>query len=397
MKAIIRTALFVLPTMSLLTGCWDIKDVADYNFVTTLGIDYAKEKYIIYTELTNFGQMGNQQQGTTSDRTKMWIGKSEGDTLYGAIEGLYKTAQQYLYWDHLTTIIFSDRVLHKNIDSFIDAIPRFPQIRYNAWVFGTEEPINELIKYSTFFNLSPTSNLMHNPKALHNQLSSISPVRLSTVLANDGEVGQTDLVPSLQINKTDWEDTEKPQPVVQMNGAYALTRGKAENKFTEKQLDGARWVSTKTKRVTLPISHEGKKVAMISIYKPKKQVEVIFKDGQPLFSMHLKFLGVVEEVLGNFNVEQLKDMAEKEITDQVLQTFRIGISRGIDIYGLEQVLYRNHLAEWRKLNASAPVDVPRINDGALRTVNVEVNLSHSGMYDLEPYQDTEVSYGRSKE
>ncbi|QHW29914.1 Ger(x)C family spore germination protein [Paenibacillus rhizovicinus] len=384
MKKIVGTAVTLFAAGLVITGCWDVKTVSDYNFVTAMGIDYNAGKYTIYVELMDFGDMGSQEETSADDRSKVWVGKSEGETLYEAINELYKTSQQNLYWDHLMAIVFSEGALKNEINVFFDSIPRFPQIRYNTWVFGTREPIDDLFKNSTFFNLSPISNLLHNPKVLHNQLSYISPIRLNTVLANAEEKGETDLIPRLTLKPKSWENETKFQTVLKMSGAYALNSGKAEQKFNEKQLEGIRWVNLKTRRAVVPISKDGKRLGSLLVIKPKKKTKIVLQAGKPVISLHIKFTGVVEEVLMPSKAKQFKEIAEKKIAEEVLETYRTGITKHADVYDFQQYLYRRKPKAYRTLTAASANDGLFLTEDSLRNVKVTVNIAHSSMYDMEP-------------
>ncbi|SFS58086.1 Ger(x)C family spore germination protein [Paenibacillus sp. BC26] len=371
----------------MLTGCWDVKTISDYNFVTALGIDYSEGKYKIYTELMDFGSISNQDEGGDGggERATVWVGKSEGETLFAAINELYKTGQQSLYWDHLMAIVLSERVLQKDINRFIDSIPRFPQIRYNSWIFGTHESIDELFKHSTFFNFSPISNLLHNPVVLHKQLSVIAPIRLNKVLANEGEPGETDLIPTLSIDKKDWEDNDKPQPVLFMNGAFALNNGKAQHSFTEKQLNGVKWIQPQMKRAVIPVVRNHKTIGMVTLFNPKKKIHIAVEGGKPVFTMDLKFTGIIEEMLDDSPVDIIREKAEMGIRNEVLNTFKSGIAKHVDLFGLEQTLYRNKNKEWKKLSASGIGGERMLTEDSLKKVNVQVNILHSGMNDMAPH------------
>ncbi|NIK71741.1 Ger(x)C family spore germination protein [Paenibacillus sp. BK720] len=386
MRKRVGVAFILLGICLVLTGCWDVKTVSDYNFVTAMGIDHKEGKYTIYVQLMDFGDMGTHDQSPPGDRSNVWIGRSEGESLYEAINKLYKTSQQNLYWDHLMAIVFSENAIKNDINTFFDSIPRFPQIRYNTWVFSTREPISELFKYSTFFNLSPISNLLHNPRVLHNQLSYVPPIRLNTVLANKEEKGETDLIPNLILVKKKWEDTERDQTVLEMNGAFALDDGRAEHFYSEKQLDGVRWVTPKTRRSVLPINKDGRRIGMMSILKPDKKVDFAIEGGKPFIRLELEFKGVIEEVLTGSGAKEFQVIAEKEIREQVVQTYNAGIANATDIYGLEQYLYRRDPKTWKSLTAAAGSTEHGsfLNENSLKDVKVKVNISHSGMYDMDP-------------
>ncbi|AZN41191.1 Ger(x)C family spore germination protein [Paenibacillus albus] len=373
--------LFVCASLTL-TGCWDVKTISDYNFVTALGIDYTDGKYKLFAELMDFSVIGKQDQGKASPTQEIWVGKSEGDTVYEALNELYKTNQQSLYWDHLLAIVISDRALKNDFNVYMDAIPRYPQIRYTSWVFGTTEPIDKLFEHSTFINFSPLSNLLHNPKLLHHQLSIIPPVRLYQVLANRNEQGETDLIPALSIDTKAWEDEKKAQQVLYMNGAYALYQGKAPNRFTESQLDGVKWTQSDLFRSVLPIVRKEKKIGMIALTNPGKKIHVAMKNGKPEITLHLSFSGIVEEMVVRSSISDFQAIAEQEISEQVMASYRTGIKKRVDLLDLQQYLYRYHNREWKERSQSGKGFL--LTEDSLKNVHVKVKFVHSGMYDMTP-------------
>ena len=53
-------------------------------------------------------------------------------------------AQMKTMWSHVTSIVFSQRLLENGIDEVIDGYIRYPESRLSQWVFATSEPIDDL-------------------------------------------------------------------------------------------------------------------------------------------------------------------------------------------------------------------------------------------------------------
>ncbi|MFD0670702.1 Ger(x)C family spore germination protein [Cohnella sp. GCM10027633] len=385
MRRKLAAAIAVLCACTLLGGCWDIKNVADFNFVTALGIDYDDGKYTVYTELMDYSVVGNESQdGGSQERSKVWVGQGTGNTVYEAITELYRTVQQNLYWDHIMAIVLSDRVLKQDIRVSLDALGRFPQIRYTSWVYGTREPIDKLFMSASFINVSPIATLLHNPKALYQQRSDIYPVRFLEVSANDGEPGQTDMIPSLGITAKAWKDNDKKQPVLYIDGAYALKDGKADDYFENEQLKGLRWTQSGGKKLYLRIEKEGKTLGMVALFRPRKKVRVSSVGGKPAYAMDLGFTAIVEEAAADVTLKEVETLAKSRIREEVLATFEAGVREGADIYGLEQAAYRQRNRLWKSARSAPALAGAAPDERSLTSVNVAIRFLHTGAYDMRP-------------
>lgn len=41
----------------MLSGCWDILDLQDIQYITAIGIDYEDGEYVVYVQSLNFGHL----------------------------------------------------------------------------------------------------------------------------------------------------------------------------------------------------------------------------------------------------------------------------------------------------------------------------------------------------
>ncbi len=83
-----------LALILLLTGCWDMKEAQNINFITALGVDYADGRFIIYAQLLDFAEIAKHEGAVETGNGKVWIGKGEGKTIDEALISLYPASQQ---------------------------------------------------------------------------------------------------------------------------------------------------------------------------------------------------------------------------------------------------------------------------------------------------------------
>lgn len=60
----IRCIAIVILLSTLLTGCWGTREIEHMIYVNTLGVDYVKDKVVVYIQMVNFGGIAKKRTGT---------------------------------------------------------------------------------------------------------------------------------------------------------------------------------------------------------------------------------------------------------------------------------------------------------------------------------------------
>ena len=332
-----------------LTGCWDMKTIQDTNYMTAVGFDYQDGKYIVYGQMLSFGSVARQEGGGFASGAPplIWVGREEGATANEAYNKLYRTSQQRVFWGHIGAYLFTKRALSQGSSKFADGAIRSIETRYTQWVYSTDESIESVFSILPFFNGSPLNSILMQPIDNYRQRSYIIPRRLSNVVSNSREPGMTVMLPSLGIADEVWVKNKKPDPKLVVNGVYAVNQHDQLEWFSDKQLQGVRWLNKYTSRTNLVLYKDGKAVQSVSI-KPKSRIKPRLDGEQPIFDMEIKAKASISEINEVIDEVTLEKLIAKQIAEEVEMTFNLGKSRGIDLYGLEHVLYRDDFAAWAK-------------------------------------------------
>ncbi|MEW9702804.1 Ger(x)C family spore germination protein [Paenibacillus sp. SI8] len=385
MRKIILLGLQICLLLSL-TGCWDIKTIQDTNYITAIGFDYQKGKYVVYGQMIDFSSVAKQEGGKSGQPATVWVGHEEGETVDDAFNKLYRTAQQRMFWGHVFAFVFTDAALQKGINVFTDGIVRYGETRFTQWFYSTYEPIDRIFTVTPFFNLSPVASILAHPLDNYRQRSYIQPVRLYHVLADFREPGMTTLIPVLSINKNVWEKNDKTDPKLQISGVHAIDRTHSPVTFTEDQLAGLRWMDKNTVRAVLKITINGENVGTASILNPRATIKPQVIDGRISFAIGIKGKAVIKEITKKIDENLLKQQIEKEMKEEVERTFKIGMEQGIDLFSLEHYLYKNAFSQWSQLTAQGTKPLKEVQLG---TIRVDVKIMHSGMYKMQQKQRQE--------
>lgn len=363
----------------MLTGCWDVKDLDDYNFVTALGIERKNDKYAVYSEILDVGSVGKKEAGSVSDQKSVWVGKAEGDTVMEAMIQISRTSQQRLMWDHVVVMILSDTMLKEDLTKVLGGIFRFREIRYTPWLFVTRGTVEKIMHNPPFINETPMATLSHRPDEIFKQSSPFIPVRLLSFVRTYQEPGATLLIPSLQIDETSWKNEGKPQSVLTVDGAFAVQQSNAAW-LSNDELEGLLRTTQAIRQTPLIIKHGKQAIGTAKLGRPHTKMKVSFSNGRPVYSMSITVKGYIQEMTYDRSEAEIKADIEQEIKSQVVATYKAAIAKQTDIYQFEHYLYRKHNAEWKRLKAQN--QNKKLDADSLAKVDVNLQLTHSGIYQL---------------
>ncbi|MBA9087122.1 Ger(x)C family germination protein [Fontibacillus solani] len=378
-----RNVIVFLIMVTMLTGCWDLKEVQTINFVTALGIDYVKDHYVIYAQLLDFSKISKQEGASSGiEESDTWIGKAEGGTISEALNHMYPSSQQQTLWTHVKAIVLSEALLDKELPDTLNGLLRSRDLRYTPWVFGTEQDISKLFSSVALLNQSSLNSELMDPEELYKQYSSVEPQRLLKLVNGVKEPAASLLLPSITVTDSVWENDNKPQSLVKLNGVYVISRGKNRGFIDQKQLNGARWVSYKYMH-KYPLrfkTKEGKKV-VINVIHPVSTVKLRIANDNIQANINVRVRANVVDIDAGSRVTavEIKQIAKQMMEKQIRTDYESAKANNLDIYKLDDFLYRMHNREWQKYRSNEHGALSKINLGE---VNIDLRVTHSTSYKL---------------
>ena len=357
----------------LLSGCWDLKDPQDVNYITAIGFDYVDNQYVVYVQMVDFSTVAKAEIGQPGEQMPSWVGKGTGKTASAALANVYDTAQLRVFYGHINAIVYSERLIKQGLDSALDTQNRYYEMRYTPWVYGTKTPIDQIFTAESFFRMSPTATLMHMPENVFSQKSVVQPKRAREFISNLHEPGMTILLPSLGIDDKSWKEGDKPQSKLIYDGVFAFHDGEFKGRLELNQLIGLRWVRESTERGLLAVEN-GELFAEVTLEKPKVKVTPHVSGDKIAFDVDVRLNGYITEKVKLPPVEKLEEYTEKIIKEQILTTTRAGMSIGADPLKLENLLYRKYTKQWKELRERMH---RQFSEDDLK-LSIKVNIKHSG-------------------
>ncbi len=376
MKKLLYCCCCLLMAVSL-TGCWNSKVVQEMIYITSIGLDYENGKYIIYGQLLNFSNVAKHEGTEVGSKIPVWVGRGEGPTITEAAANLYTTSQLRIFWGHVKAIVVTERMMKKGIHNLFDFFSRYREIRYNVWIYGTNENLVDILSQNSIMNLSPLLSVMLNPTDIFYQRSYIPPVYARRFISEFNDPGQTAVMPSISINKDAWKEAEKDVKLLRINGSYYFRDNKVVGWLSEEDLKGIRWAEEKMKRSPLVVVEKGKKAAVLILVRRSYRVEPIVEDGRVRYTMRVKAEAYIDELMKNIPERTIEANANKAVADEIMYTFKKGLSIKADVLQLDKTLYRKMNRKWHEVHKKSSFVLDK---DSFKSIEVHVRLLHSGKY-----------------
>ncbi len=377
-----RLALLIMLLFPVLGGCWNQKELEHMFYVHAIGIDYVDGQYVLYAQILNFTPLGKAESDSKSSagQSPAWIGKGTGTTIDMAAHNLYSTTQRYVYWGHLTAVVFSDNVLRRGIGDALDLLGRFHELRYTAWIFGTSDPLENILTTAPILEVSPVYSQLGDPRDVFNQSSFIPPIRLNRLVASLREPGRTAYIPNLTVVKTRWMDAKEKHPALWINGIHVLRDAKTTAYLSRSGLIGWRWMLNEVPRTPLEVFVDGRPAAVLICENPNIKILPEVKANRATFRIKVNVTAMIVEMLQPESEMVLRNKAARQIEQEIRSTFNKGVESRSDIFQLGAVLHRTSPKSWKAINQDGKLP---LRPDTLQSIDVTVNMISSGKKMME--------------
>ncbi|MCZ0756742.1 Ger(x)C family spore germination protein [Anoxybacillus sp. J5B_2022] len=357
--------LFII--VSMLSGCWNIKEIQDIRYVTAIGIDFNKKKntFSVFTQILDFSNIAKQEGSTPEISPPIWVGKSEGKTVQDAIDTLAEDAQQRLFWGHISAIVLSENVLKYRLKQSLDFVSRYREIRYNIWLFSTRENVEAIFLAKSFFKLPALTNILHEPNELYRQRSYIRPLRFFEYVAEASTPNETAYIPSLGLSKGHWQSDEEKKSMLKIAGAHFLMNHRLKGWLPLEDLLGMRWLEKEMEKSQVTVMENGEPLASIMVEGLRISVKKKSKEG---VAIHVRGRGIMTEKVARASLSAIEKKTEKVIASEIMDAYRQGQQIHADVLGVNRWLDR-----WKLVGKKTVLFPYQLTD-----VNVDIHIISTG-------------------
>ncbi|MBO9600501.1 MAG: Ger(x)C family spore germination protein, partial [Cohnella sp.] len=169
-------ALALLMCCSLLSGCWNRREMNDIAIVLATGIDWVGTKYRVTVQVVDPSQMIRPSPG---NRSAGLIYSEEGQTVYEALRRITNKSPRQLYYGHLGMLFLNEAAARKGFRKPADLLFRMPETRPDFKVVVTHNvSARDILSVVPPFEISPALDFF---KALQNSEKEWAPTTSATI------------------------------------------------------------------------------------------------------------------------------------------------------------------------------------------------------------------------
>lgn len=370
-----KQMIVLLLSLGLLSGCWDLKENERMFYAQGIGVDYVDGMYKVYIQLISFANVAKSEQ-VNQDVVQSEVNSETGETFTEAIFKLYRAIDEEVYWGHLTFIVLSEEVMKDGrINSIVNTITQHHDMRYQTWIYCTDEPLEEFLIVAPLLKRSITLTALADPYNSFEQVSYLEPVNLRKLIIRLNEPNHEVSIPYVTLKKG-WKTQKEENMSVEIAGAGILTPKEFKGFIKRDKAKGLQWMSNEMRRgqITSDVENDGYTTLVFDTFDVK--ITPIVKNIN-----HVKFdINISTTVSLNSHTEtvtkkDIQEAVDQKMKKEIMTSFKEGLEIDADVYRLSEALYRKNIDVWKKLQKNGKIE---LTEDSIRNININIEKIHSG-------------------
>lgn len=392
MRSRLVYVLILLVAALPMTGCWNSREPKQLAIVMALGIDKAPgNKYKVSFQIANSGQVApGIVAGGSAYGAPVMVYSGTGSSIYEAIRKTSRSVPRQLFFAHIRLVVIGESLAKAGMQDIFDFFDRSRETRLTAMVLvargGDAEqavrtltpmeklPANAVLGKMTYSSRLWSENFtVYIDDVINMMVSEENVLLISGVkLAGDKE---------MSAKKKNVEQTNPPA-ILNISGMAVMQEGKFKKWLDGRLARGVIWARNKMESSVMTIDAMGKpKSVSIEVSRGKTKVKTQFTNGQLRFHFHIDAEGFITELQVPFDMTKPGgiDSMEKEWAETIREEVEAAIKQAqsdkCDMFGLGQMLRREHPKQWNKRKG----DWNNVFADSEITVTVHTEIRHQGL------------------
>ena len=352
---------------TLISGCWNKRELNELAIVSALAIDKNEEgDYVGTFQVINPGYItGGLQGGSGGQGPPISIYTSTGNNVFEMDRHASAKISRDLYYAHADLLIISEELAkEEGITTIFDAIKRSNEFRTTTKVvIARNIKAGDLVKSLTAIDRLPSDKVIKTLKLserLQGEHISVNIREVTNFLVSPGKEplisGFSLLGNAEKGSKMESTQSSEPNAYLNANGIGVFKKGQLIDWVEGKTARGTLWVLDKIKRTEVNTEWQNEKEAIVYlVIRQNTNVSAQMKKGKPKILVKVRAEGDIREIkvpvdLTNPHVmndieEELEKELKKEIEDAVLHAQK----NKSDIFGFGEAMHQSYPREWKKI------------------------------------------------
>jgi spore germination protein KC len=383
----------------ILTGCWNSRELNDLAIVSGIGIDQTADngEFRITFQIVN-PSASSTSMGSGNGMPAVTVFSASDRTIFGALRKASKRATRQLFFAHSQLVVVGESLARSGIEGLFDIFERSHELRLNSPVLiSRNSDAASVLKILTTLESLPSMGVvkkMQNTSRVYGENRNMNVFEIINGITGEGDLTINGLRligdPSDGMKKSSLEQSETKAGTI-MSGLGVFKDDKLIYWMDGPAARGTQWVLNKVIETNIDIASDDKEEdTAVNVFYSKTSVKVEVKNGIPVFHLHIREEGIVNET-GSYvdlslkeEIVKLEAKLEEKTKAEVELAIRTAQASKTDIFGFGNELKRTDPAVWEKVGKEWSTAFAQ---GEL-DIQVEAYIRSTGMR-LKPYMAPE--------
>ncbi|MGG1654478.1 Ger(x)C family spore germination protein [Paenibacillus sp. NRS-1780] len=366
MKAVISTILILSLLASLLTGCWDRRELNEIGITVGLGVDKDGDQIRVSAQVVVPSEVASKSRSSKGAPTVTTY-EVTAPTLYEAIQKMTEISPRIIYLSHIRMLVFGEEFARQGIADVVESLMREPFARTDFYIcIARGTSASKILQVATTLEKIPANKMFASMDVLSKTWAPVSKVTIEQLMEElvSSEIHAT--LPALEakgdLSKgieegTDNIKTIEPTTVLALSSLGVFKKDRLIGWLDENDSKGYNYirdnVDTTTGHTNCP---EGGKIALLTLRSYTK-TKVLIHNGEPIIQISVENLSTIREnSCRKMELKSLQDIKEVEMESNAklikimkhsVETVRRNFK--VDIFGFGQLIHQADPKLWKEL------------------------------------------------
>lgn len=359
LRVVTLTLMIVIVT--LLSGCWDRKELMNVSIVTGMAVDTGENhKYRLTVETTAASEVNPR---TAEGFAPANIQTLEGDTIAEITHKFNITSEQSFILSHMRLLVISQEVAEKGMIEFMDFLDRNREIRDDfEIVIARDDEAANVLKVNNMYKKSSSLKVYTQLVSMYKEWGGVPELKLNDFIRIYNSDGQTPVLVAMKVKgdpkkggNIENMKSVTPESKVDVDSLGIIKGGKLLGYVSFYDARNMLFVQNNIKSTVISAvcGKDDKKIGY-RVTSSVTKVKAVEKNGVPTFTIRINTGGFLQgtQCLTNFKKPYAFEEFEKSVNEMMEKEISGTIEKmkepSADIFGLGELLKDQDYKHFKK-------------------------------------------------
>jgi spore germination protein KC len=348
--------------LSLLTGCWDRRELNELAIAVELGIDKEGDQYKVSAQIVSPLALSPNKGG--GERTPVITYKATGRTILQALRRMTTESPRKIYTAHLRILVLGEEMAKEGIAPMLDVFPRDPEISSDMLVIVTRGvKAEDILEIPTALERIPADQLSSSLSISKKVWATTAKIKVDDLITGIISKGKGAVLPGIEVvgdleqgKKKDNVQNPEVKTIMRYSGLAVFKGDKLIGWLNERESKGYNYIQGNVSSTTINLACPGGGMITVELLRASKKLKGGIETGRPAVHVKIKAEGNVaesqctEDVLNPKTIDALEKQTEKSITTTIEEAVQsVQDQYQSDIFGFGEVIHRANPIAWKQL------------------------------------------------